>query len=87
LGLGLDDLGPSRPGSSSRRAHAAPTVKLRLAALRHLFDWLVTGQVMPTNPAGSVRGPSHIVKSGKTPVLAPEDAFIKAVLFGDACAP
>ena len=56
------------------RAHAAPTAKLRLAALRHLFDWLVTGQVMPANPAGSVRGPSHVVKAGKTPVLAPESA-------------
>jgi site-specific recombinase XerD len=56
------------------REHAAPTVKLRLAALRHLFNWLVTGQVIPTNPAGSVRGPSHIVKAGKTPVLAPEEA-------------
>lgn len=54
--------------------HAAPTVKLRLAALRHLFDWLVTGQVIPTNPAGSVRGPSHVVKIGKTPVLEPEEA-------------
>ena len=56
------------------RTHAAPTAKLRLAALRHLFDWLVTGQVMPANPAGSVRGPSHVVKAGKTPVLAPEEA-------------
>jgi site-specific recombinase XerC len=27
------------------REHAAPTAKLRLAALRHLFNWLVTGQV------------------------------------------
>jgi Phage integrase, N-terminal SAM-like domain len=44
------------------REHAAPTVKLRLAALRHLFDWLVTGQVVPTNPAGSVRGPAHMVR-------------------------
>jgi hypothetical protein len=51
------------------REHAAPIAKLRLAALRYLFDWLVTGQVMPANPAGSVRGPSHIVKAGKTPVL------------------
>ena len=42
--------------------------------MRHLFDWLVTGQVMPVNPAGSVRGPSHVVKAGKTPVLAPEEA-------------
>jgi site-specific recombinase XerD len=56
------------------RERAAPTAKLRLAALRHLFDWLVTGQVMPANPAGSVRGPSHVVKAGKTPVLAPEEA-------------
>jgi integrase/recombinase XerC len=53
---------------------AAPTVKARLAAIRHLFDWLVTGQVVPVNPAGSVRGPSHVVKAGKTPVLAPEEA-------------
>jgi integrase/recombinase XerC len=56
------------------REHAAPTAKLRLAALRHLFDWLVTSQVMPANPAGSVRGPPHVVKMGKTPVLAPEEA-------------
>jgi site-specific recombinase XerD len=56
------------------REHAAPTAKLCLAALRHLFNWLVTGQVLPANPAGSVRGPSHVVKVGKTPVLAPEEA-------------
>jgi site-specific recombinase XerD len=56
--------------------YAAPTVKARLAAIRHLFDWLVTGQVIPTNPAGSVRGPSHVVKEGKTPVLAPDEARV-----------
>ena len=56
------------------REHAAPTVKARLAAIRHLFDWLVTGQVMPVNPASSVRGPSHTVTAGKTPVLSPEEA-------------
>jgi site-specific recombinase XerD len=48
------------------RTHTAP------AALRHLFDRPVTGQVIPANPAGSVRGPSHVVTAGKTPVLAPE---------------
>ena len=53
---------------------AAPSIKQRLAALRMLFDWLVVGQVMPTNPAGSVRGPRHSVKKGKTPVLAAEEA-------------
>jgi site-specific recombinase XerD len=57
-----------------QQEHAAPTVKARLAALRHLFDWLVTGQVVTVNPAGSVRGPSHTVKTGKTPVLTPEEA-------------
>jgi integrase/recombinase XerC len=56
------------------REHAAPTAKLRLAVPRNLFDWLVTGQVIPTNPAGSMRGPAHVVKAGKTPVLAPEEA-------------
>ena len=56
------------------RERSAPTAKQRLAAIRHLFDWLVTGQVVPTNPAASVRGPSHSVKRGKTPVLSPEEA-------------
>ncbi|MFN8893952.1 MAG: tyrosine-type recombinase/integrase, partial [Betaproteobacteria bacterium] len=53
---------------------AAPSVKQRLAALRMLFDWLVIGQVMPMNPASSVRGPRHSVKKGKTPVLSAEEA-------------
>jgi site-specific recombinase XerC len=43
------------------RELAAPSVKQRLAAIRHLFDWLVTGQVVPVNPAGSVRGPRREV--------------------------
>jgi site-specific recombinase XerD len=56
------------------RERAAPSVKQQLAALRHLFDWLVTGQVVPVNPAASVRGPSHVVRQGKTPVLEPAEA-------------
>jgi site-specific recombinase XerC len=52
----------------------APSVKQRLAAIRHLFDWLVTSQVVPINPAGSVRGPRHVVTSGQTPVLDPSEA-------------
>jgi site-specific recombinase XerC len=51
------------------RQISAPTVKQQFAALRHLFDWLVTGQLMPVNPAASVRGPRHIVRTGKTLVL------------------
>jgi len=56
------------------RDRSAPTAEQRLAAIRHLFDWLVVGQVMPVNPASSVRGPSHVVKRGKTSVLSPEEA-------------
>ena len=51
-----------------------PTVKQHLAAIRMLFDWLVTGQVVATNPAHAVRGPKHVVKTGKTPVLDAEQA-------------
>jgi site-specific recombinase XerD len=53
---------------------AAPTVKQHLACIRMLFDWLVTGQVMPSNPAHSVRGPRHSVSKGSTPVLSSEEA-------------
>ena len=55
------------------RQRSAPTVKLSLAALRMLFDYLVTGQVVPVNPAASVRGPKHVVRKGKTPVLTAEE--------------
>src|SRR4051794_14551653 len=53
---------------------ADPSVKQHLAAVRMLFDWLVTGQVMRSNPALSVKGPKHVVKKGKTHVLSTEDA-------------
>jgi integrase/recombinase XerD len=49
---------------------APQTVKQHLAAIRMLFDWLVTGQVVPFNPAASVRGPRYSIKKGKTPVLS-----------------
>jgi site-specific recombinase XerD len=51
-----------------------PTVKQCLAAVRMLFDWLVVGQVMETNPAHAVRGPKHVVKKGRTSVLDREEA-------------
>jgi hypothetical protein len=51
-----------------------PTVKQHLAAIRMLFDWLVTGQVVATNPAHAVRGPKHVVKTGKATVLTSEQA-------------
>jgi site-specific recombinase XerC len=53
---------------------AKPTVKLHLAAIRMLFDWLIIGQILAINPAHAVRGPKHVVKRGKTPVLTEEQA-------------
>ena len=50
-----------------------PTVKQHLAALRMLFDWLVTGHIIDVNPAHAVRGPKYVVKKGKTPVLTAEE--------------
>ena len=54
--------------------YRVPTIKQHLAAIRRLFDFLVIGQVVPANPAASVRGPTHVVKTGKTPVLQPAEA-------------
>src|SRR4051794_7992461 len=51
---------------------SAPSIKQQLAAIRMLFDWLVIGQIVPNNPAAAVRGPKHVVKVGKTPVLEAE---------------
>ena len=79
-GQGIDALGRVQPVHvaayieliQSRRS--APTVKQHLACIRMLFDWLVIGQVIPTNPAHSVRGPRHSVTKGSTPVLSSEEA-------------
>ena len=59
---------------------AAPTVKQQLAAVRMLFDWLVVGQIIPTNPAAHVRGPSHVVSTGKTAMPTRDE--VKALLAG-----
>ena len=79
-GAGVPSIAAVRPVhvatwiEASTRELAAPSVKQRLAALRHLFDWLVNGQVVPVNPAHTVRGPRHVVTSGQTPVLDPTEA-------------
>ena len=71
-GLTLTQIRPHDVGAyieALQDSASAPSVKQQLAAIRMLFDWLVVGQVMPNNPASSVRGPKHVVKTGKTPVL------------------
>lgn len=57
-----------------RDDQSAPTVKLRLAGLRQLFQALVRERVIAINPAAIVRGPRHSVRRGKTPVLSVEEA-------------
>jgi hypothetical protein len=52
----------------------APSVKQQPAAIRMLFNWLVTGQIVPNDPAAAERGPEHVVKTGKTSVHQ-ADAF------------
>jgi len=50
------------------------TVKQHLASIKMLFDWLVTNQQVPRNPAAAVRGPKLVQRRGKTPVLFKEGA-------------
>ena len=76
-GLALAQISPIAVATyieEMQRGYRAPTIKQHLAAIRRLFDWLVTGQVVPANPATSVRGPTHVVRTGKTPVLQPAEA-------------
>jgi site-specific recombinase XerD len=56
------------------REFSPPSVKQHLACIRILFDWLVTGQVVPSNPAHSVLGPRFSLSKGVTPVLSSEEA-------------
>src|SRR5947209_15290898 len=56
------------------KRYSTPTIKQHLAAIRMLFDWLVVRQVVDMNPAAAVRGPKHVVKRGKTPVLEADEA-------------
>ena len=46
---------------------AAESVKLQLAAIRMLFDWLVVSQVVQLSLASSVRGPKHVAKKKERP--------------------
>lgn len=77
---GVDELGRIEPlviaafVEELQRQCSAPTVKQRLAGIRMLFDWFVVNQVVRMNPASSVRGPKHVVRKGKTPVLSAAEA-------------
>ena len=71
--LGLEDIEPIAISAYIEELGAEvakPSVKQHLAAIRQLFDYLVTGGVLVSTPAGSVRGPKFVVTRGKTPVLS-----------------
>lgn len=57
------------------REYAARTVQQHLGAIRGLFDHLVTGKVVPVNPASPVRGPRDAAPKTKTKaaVLQPQE--------------
>jgi hypothetical protein len=81
MGLTLPQIGPVHVAAyveALGREHNVPTVKQQLAAIRMLFDWLVVGQVVPHNPAASVRGPKHSTSKGKTRMPTRDEA--KALL-------
>ena len=71
--LGLEDIEPIAIAAYIEELGseiAKPSVKQHLAAIRQLFDYLVTGGILVSTPAGSVRGPKYVVTRGKTPVLS-----------------
>ena len=73
--LGLSDIEPVHVAAYVEEDDRAPaTVKQNLAALRRLFDFLVTGQVLEANPAEPVRSPKLQADNGKTPALTAEEA-------------
>jgi hypothetical protein len=74
--------GPPRSGADRnrpffQRGHSqrltGGTRGVESVAIRMFFDYLVVGQIIPMNPASSVRGQRHIVKRGKAVVLSAED--------------
>jgi integrase/recombinase XerD len=74
-GVALTRITPGMVASYlDRLPGSPPTRKLHLAALRGLFDRLVTRHAMGLNPAATVRGERYQVIEGKTPEIAIDQA-------------
>ena len=74
-GLQLEQITPVHLGLYIEQLGAElsiPTVKQHLSAISILYDHLVTGHIVPINPANSVKAPKYSVSQGKTPVLSAE---------------
>jgi len=73
--LVLTQITPGMVGTYfSNHPGSPPTRKLHLAAIRGLFDLMVTRHVMVLNPALSVRGERYQVMEGKTPEISIDQA-------------
>jgi site-specific recombinase XerD len=74
-GLLLHTIAPAHVGRYlDSLPDAISSKKLYLAAIRHLFDILVTRHAVVLNPAASVRGQRYQVIEGKTPEITIEQA-------------
>lgn len=75
---GLDAITPMHVSGwlddMTARRLSIPTIKLRLAGLRMLFNALVRAQVLRISPVAVVKGPRHTVTKGKTPILGGDEA-------------
>jgi site-specific recombinase XerD len=73
----LDDVRPFHVSAwldaMTARGLSAPTVKQRLAALNSLFESLLLQRTISSNPVRLVKGPSHVISKGRTPVLTGEE--------------
>ena len=49
------------------------SVREHPACIRMLFDWPVTGQIVPSSPAHSMRGPRHSIRKGSTTVMSSQE--------------
>jgi len=76
-GVSLPEITPAMVGAYfDKHGGSAPTRKLHLAALRALFDLLVTRHIIAINPAASVRGERYQVIEGKTPEITIQQATL-----------
>ena len=62
--LAIDEGGPNQSANS----------RIFIGKSSLSTNYLVISQVVPVNPAAPVKGPTHVVKRGKTPVLNADDA-------------
>jgi integrase len=66
----------ARRPDRNRKAYAHAAGDFAAWCAEHGLFELVAAQVVPVNPDSAVRGPKHIVRKGKTPVLSADEAHV-----------